>query len=449
MDTEREEILIHSSLAMRGPAWFWFRVETERDYIPHLKSGLKHPNSQVQNEAALALAAALQREAIKDLTKLLIQRHNVFGITEALASITDLTTDDKKQILSVYWQQWNFDESIWSGEMYLKLLSLLAKIGGVEARPKVIKKYLGIVSPRGEYQSSIVRPPLLRNAGWLWDAEDLPTLRQFVKAKEPGLQDLAIVALAQKGEEQDCKLIMSYIEASDWGLGSEDIGWLAKEAAHLFGIDHLGYLTQLVQSSNLSLQALADRVLPALCQSLDETMLLKMLTDANPAVQSCAAEGLVAIGKSNVLLEYETELLNTDYVSLIKNSAALTATGDWTTIDKLLKSQTTSVLRGAAKGLQKVKGEKTFDCLLALLQGEYDTRVHLDAANSLSIIGDEVALFKVLEWLLKHPYERSTNLMASVLVYLDRKLYCSNQWSLKRERDFSILRYSVTRDDYR
>jgi hypothetical protein len=40
LDTEREEILIHSSLAMRGPAWFWFRVETERDYIPHLKSGV-------------------------------------------------------------------------------------------------------------------------------------------------------------------------------------------------------------------------------------------------------------------------------------------------------------------------------------------------------------------------------------------------------------------------
>jgi HEAT repeat protein len=415
------------------------------------KSGLKHPNSQVQNEAALALAAALQREATEDLTTLLIQRHNVFGITEALASITDLTTDDKKQILNVYCRQWDFDNSICSGVMSLKLLSLLAKIGGVEARPKIIENYLGSVPPRGEYQSSIVRPPLLRNAGWLWDTEDLPKLRQFVKTKEPGLQDLAIVALAQKGEEQDCKLIMSYIKASDWNLGSEDIGWLAKEAAHLFSIDHLGHLTQLVQSSNRSLQALALRVLPTLCQSLDGITLLEMLTDAqaHPAIQSCAAEGLIAIGKSNVLLEYETELLNTDYGSLIKNSAALTATGDWTTIDKLLKSQTTSVLRGVAEGLRKVKGEKTFDYLLALLQGEYDTLVHLDAANSLSIIGDEVALSKVLEWLLKHPYERSTNLMASVLVYLDRKLYCSNQWSLKRERDFSILRYSVTRDDYR
>ena len=79
----------------------------------------------------------------------------------------------------------------------------------------------------------------------------------------------------------------------------------------------------------------------------------------------------------------------------------------------------------------------------------YDINTPLEAGNSLSIIGNENVLSKVLKWLLEHPYDNSTNLLASVLIYLDRKLYSPIQWPLKRERDFSLLRYSVTRDDYR
>jgi HEAT repeat protein len=453
LDTEREEILIHSTLARRGPAWFWFRAEANRDYIPYLKSGLRHPDSYVQDESALALAAALERGAVDDLSELLTCGHNVFEVTEALASITDLALDDRRQILKACWQQHDVNRTVWSRAISLRFMSLMAKIGGPEARERIIDWYLDVFVPhRSTIQTGIVRPLLLRNAGCLWDADDLPKLRQFIETEEPGLQDLAVVALAQKGEKQDCDLILSYIEASEWNIGHDDIGWLSKEAAHLFTTGYLDRLRNLIRGPNHSLQALAHRALPALCRRLDEATLLKMLTDPVPAVRSYAAEGLVAIGKATVLLEYEAELLDdTDYGSSISNSAALTSAGDWAVIDKLLRSEDINLHQGVAKGLRLVKGEQTYDCLLALLQSEgiYDTHVHLEAANSLSIIGNEDALSKVLEWLLEHPYERSTNLMASVLVYLDRKLYCPIQWPLKRERDFSILRYSVTRDDYR
>lgn len=450
LDTEREEILLHSSLAKRGPAWFWFRAETNRDYIPQLKSGLKHPDSHVRNESALALAAALNNRAVDDLSELLTQGHNVFGITEALASVPNLTPDNRKQIFNACWQQHDANETVWTGDTSFRYMSLMAKIGGTEARESITNWYLGSVPHRSTSQTSILRPPLLRTAGCLWDINDLPKLRQFIEAKEPGLQDLAIVALAQKGEEQDCDLILSYIEASEWYLNHDDIVWLSKEAAHLFTATHLDHLIALIRGANPSLRALSDRVLPVLCPHLDETTLLSMLVNPVPVVQSYAAEGLVAIGKATALLEYETELLNiTDYGALIRNSAALTAVGDWKIIDKLLERKKDSELLGVAEGLQKVKDRKTFDCLSTLLQSESRDIINLKAADSLSTIGDEDVLSKVLDWLLEHPYERSTNLMASVLVYLDRKLYCPIQWSLRKEHDFSILRYSVRRDDYR
>lgn len=451
LDTEREEILLHSSLAKRGPAWFWFRAETNRDYIPQLKSGLKHPDSHVRNESALALAAALNNRAVDDLSELLTQGHNVFGITEALASIPNLTPDNRKQIFNACWQQHDASETVWTGDASFRYMSLMAKIGGTEARERIINWYLGSVPHRDTIQTNIHRPPLLRTAGCLWDTSDLPKLRQFIETKEPGLQDLAVVALAQKGEEQDCDLILSYIEASEWYLNHDDIGWLSKEAAHLFTVAHLDHLIALIRGANPSLRALSDRVLPVLCPHLDETTLLSMLVNPVPVVQSYAAGGLVAIGKAASLLEYETKLLaHADHGLLRKNSAALTAAGDWTIIDRLLNSGNYGKLLGGAEGLQKVSGEKVSDRLLTLIQGEdYDIRINLKAAESLSTIGNEDVLTKVLDWLLEYPHERSSSLMASVLIYLDIKLYCPTQWPLRKERDFSILRYSVTRDDYR
>jgi hypothetical protein len=45
LDMECEQLLIHSTLARRGPAWFWFRAGANRDYVRYLESGIKHPDS--------------------------------------------------------------------------------------------------------------------------------------------------------------------------------------------------------------------------------------------------------------------------------------------------------------------------------------------------------------------------------------------------------------------
>lgn len=451
LDTEREQLLIHSTLAPRGPAWYWFRDGTYRHFVPYLRSGLKHPNSRIQDESALALAAAVGREAVDDLGELLTSGYNVFGVTEALASVADLTPDDRRQLLATCWQQYNERSTIWTGDTGFGFLSLMARIGGHAARESFINRYLDPLPHGYETQTGMVRPRLLRNAGYLWDVEDLPELRQFVVRREPGLEDLAIAAIAKMGETQDCDLILDYVGGSAPHAGTDDIRWLSKRAAPLFSAGHLTLLVDLIQGP-YNLQVLAHCVLPDLCCRLDEPALLQLLKHPVSAVRSYAARGLVAIGRAEVVLEKETELLDdSDYADRIGNVAALTSAGDWTVIDRLLSSDEPSIRQGVAEGLRSVRDEKAVDRLFALLQskGPYDTQVHLSAADSLSIIGDEEALVKVLGWLLDHPYEQSTDLLASVLVYLDRKLYCPVEWSRKRERDFSILRYSVQRDDYR
>jgi hypothetical protein len=456
LDAEREEILIHSTLARRGPAWYWFRSETNRDYTPYLRSGLKHPDPYIQGEAALTLAADLGYRAVGDLRELLENGHNIFKVTEALATIPDLTSDDRRQIVETCWQQYSINETVLSGELSLRFISLMSKIGGQAAGERIINHYVDAFAPhRIIIRTGIVRPPLLRNADYLVNVDDLSRFRQYVEKQELGLQDLAIVILAKKGEKQDCDLLLSYIEASEWnGSGYDDISWLSKEAAHLFSVEHLEFLRNLLRrATNYSLQALAHRVLPRLCCRLDKVTLLEMLTDPIPVVRSYAAEGLVAIGKATELLKYEAELLNhTDLGARVRSSAALTAVGDWAVIDRLLKNENADLQQGVAEGLRAVKDDQTYNYLFDLIQSEGtydDDSVHLKAANSLSVIGNEDDLSRVLNWLLNHSYKRSTDLMTSVLIHLDHKLYCPIQRSLDKESDFSMLRYSLRRDEYR
>lgn len=451
LDTEREQLLIHSALAKRGPAWFWFRTETNHEYVPYLKSGVEHLDANIRDESAMALAAVLGRHVVEDLIGLLSHGRNVLTIAEALATITDLTASDRKQIIEVCWQQYEGNNALWSREISLRFMSLIAQIGEAEVREKIVTQYQLNYAPfQSTIQTGIIRPPLLRSAGCLWDVYDLPELRQLFESGEPGMEDLAVVALAQLGEKQDCDLILNYIGASE---RSNDFGWLSEEAAHLFGPQHLESLKEML-GGRRSLQIVAHGVLPDLCRRLEETTLIDMLTDPISIIRSYAAGGLVAIGRSSVLLNYEDELLTApDAESMSLNSEALTATGDWAIIDRLLTSGNIRVCEGVARGLRLVQSEQTYDRLLSLLQSNdnemYDFQVRLKAAESLSIIGNEETLSKILKWLLGHSYENSTNLMASVLIYLDRKLYCPVQWPERRERDFSILRYSVTRDDYR
>lgn len=452
LDIEREQLLMHSTLARRGPAWYWFRIGTNRDYIPYLRSGVRHPDVTIQDESALALAAAIGREAIEDLDWLLTHGSDKVGTAEALALITNLTSDDRRRILETCWQQYEGNKTWWSRDISLGFLSLMARIGGPEEREGIITQYQSSYAPlRSVIQTGVVRAPFLKSAGRLWNTHDLPNLRQLLEAEQPGIVDLAAVALAQLGEKQDCMLILNYIEMSEPNLSMEGLSWLSDEAAHLFDREHLESLKELLHGPR-SLQIAAHHVLPNLCCRLEESILVGMLADPDPNIRSYAASGLAMTGRASALLSHETTLLtNTDALSALRSAEALTTTGNWTIIERLVASGDPNMCRGVTRGLRLVRDERSDNYLLSVLQNSemFDISGQLEAANSLSIIGSEETLLRVLEWVLEHPYESNTQLMASVLIYLDRKLYCPIEWPERRERDFSIMRYSVTRDDYR
>jgi HEAT repeat protein len=461
LDNGREQILLHSTLARRGPGWYWFRIGSNRDYIPHLRVALEHSEFQVREEAALALAAAIGREAIPDLQDLLT-RGDIFPAIKALATIPNLNLDDLQKIIDACWIKTQSMNEFWSRADMMLFLSIVAKFGGHQVQNQVVSEYCRIALPSSRL--------LLHNAGSLWTKQDLPHLRQLIVTQSPALQRLAVASLAEIGEVEDLASIIDHIETATWWADeSNDLRWLANQIARLFGAEDLERLRQMSQS-NYASQVVADSVLSVLCRRLDTTTLCQMINDPMPAFRAYAAEGLAETKQWDVLLEYEEALLRdlsyheqyqeqpiqpanvSDSVSaIVQIVRALTATGRWEIIEELLKRESSHIRLAIAQGLRHVQSKQSETYLFQMLidQDEDYIQARLQAGESLACIGDESTLQTIVGWLHQHLHESDTNLAVSVLSYLDQRLYCPIQWPLNTKRDFSLLRFSVTRDDYR
>jgi hypothetical protein len=387
----------------------------------------------------------IDQEVISDLRELLNSGEyiDVYNATKALASIPNLTLDHRKQIIEDCWvhlQQ--LESSLLPRTNSFELLSLIAKIGGVEAREQVISYYCRF--ERSYPSAYSYAPQLLRTAGSLWSQDELPELRNLIKADHPGIQALAIVALSKLGERQDLNPIIEYIKTPQWVGPEGDRRWLAQQIARLFNAQDLDFLHQELQAGYDS-EYFAHPVLFELCQRLDEKILLKMLNDSDAIFQKYAAEGLVAIGKSAILLEYE-HLVDSNYLPLSQRVAmGLAASGNWEVIDRLMESEVYGLYGPIAEGLRFVKDKQVFDYLFQLLHND-DVQAQLKAGESLAIIGDEEMLHKIVYWLVDHPYEPGADMVKDVLRHLDHRLYCPIQQSINMERDFSSLRYSMFRN---
>jgi HEAT repeat protein len=459
LDNAKEEILLHSTLARRGPGWFWFRSETNRSYTSYLRNALKHKNHELRKEAALALAATIEREAIEDLRDLLASDSLIAA--NALASISDFTSEERVKVFHECFKhlQQNKEENEWPKNSWLDTLSILAKIGRTEAREKVVKAYFQTIE-------NSKHPPLLREAGSLWLEQELTTIRKLAEENSPALRTLAIATLAQIGEPQDINLILNYVQTFDM-IDGNDLQWLAQHLARLFGAEHLEDLRQMVQG-DYNLQIVAFEVLPDLCRRLEKNILCQMLNDPMELFRVYAAENLAFRGELEILAEHKEHLekslyeleakLQTEEYSNSDLSATahqirivLAAFGDWTLVNKLLKNEYEGARKAVATGLRCVSEnhrKEACKILFKLLREDEDSSVRLEAGNSLSLIGDEEVVQDIVKWLSNHLQENTANIISSVLIYLDYYLYCPKRWTRNTDRDFSILRYSVTRDDY-
>lgn len=434
LDFNREELLLHSSLGKRGPAWYWFRPSSSRNFSPYLKSALHHPDYLVRSEALLALSSSSEKETVSLIRELIENDEDVINAANAIALIKDVSKEEKNLVVNDLWQQLTKREGLWSRRTVLQVLSFIALFGGKGEREKVVERYSSLVG----YTASTIVPRILRTAGFLWDKNELNELRGNANLQESATRTLAVAALAQIGEREDIPLLVEFITSEQWP-DYEDRFWISKEISHLFNESDVDYLIDLLKS-DYNHEIVAHPALNTLCHKLGEQTLLNWLNSPIPDLQKYGALGLIEAGKAKLLKPFES-LLDSDFVH-VKNIIAvgLSATGDWEIINRLL-------LRGdfrdeVAEGLRYVNDPKAQEKLFELLDDE-DAR--LKASESLAIIGNEGVLQRIIDLLIENPYRSGTEVMLDLTIHIDRRLFSPVHWPENFERDFTPRRYSVRR----
>ncbi len=439
LDRSREELLLHSSLGKKGPAWYWFQPGSSRNYLPHLRNALIQPDYLVRSEAISALISALGKEVVKDLRGLLSNIETVIDVARALASINDLSDGDRQQIVIELWRVIDTEDT-WSRNTVLELLSLVAVLSdGKHLHEKIVSRYMSLV---GHTAQPIV-PKLLRTAGFLWKENQAPELRLLAQSQDNKSRALAMAALAQVGRREDLAMIMEYIESEQWP-DYEDRRWISKEISRLFTKSDIEMLKKLM-NAGYDQRFIAHEAFSVLCLQIDEQSLLDLLNNTNPEIQRYGVIGLIEKGKARLLTEY-TSLLNSNSPQLQKVIAiGLTTTGDWNMINQLL--QRGDLSEAVGKGLRYVRSQKAYDTMFNLLLQNEDVHTRLTVGESLALTGDEPMLQRIIVWLLENPYGQGTDVILDLAIHLDRRLYCPIKWPAHLKRDFTPLRYSVRRYD--
>lgn len=439
LDNGREELLLHSSLGKKGPAWYWFQPGNSRNYLTYLHSALKHSDYLVRSEAILALVSALGKEAVKDLRDLLSNTESVIDVAQAFASINDFSEEDRKQITNELWRVLDI-KNTWPRKTVIEILSLIAVLNGKDQRGKIAKCYASLVG----YTTPTIVPQLLRTAGFLWKNSELAEPRQMAQSQDNINRALAMAALAQIGDREDLPMVMKYIESEQWP-DYEDRLWISKEISHLFTESDIERLKQLM-NAGYEQSFITHSALSALCRKLDEQALLDLLNNANPDIQKYGVIGLIEYGKAELVKGFAS-LLNSESLELRETIAiGLTATGDWDVINQLLERGDLSEAIG--EGLKYVKDQKAQDTLFDLLLKNEDVQTRLKVSESLALTGDENMLQRIIAWLIENPYGQGADAILDLAIHLDRRLYSPVKWPEYLERDFTPRRYSVTRYEH-
>ena len=439
LDYDREELLLHSSLGKKGPAWYWFQTRPgkNQDFIPYLKSALKHPDHLVRREALLAIASSNINDLGVFIRGLINEENFVFDTEIAYALIDHITDEDRTLIVDEIWRQMEKNQD-WTRNSHLELLSVIALLGGSNEREKVINEYISIEG----YIAKTIVPSLLKTAGFLWNINELHEVRKIAQSADHFRKALAMTALAQIGEAEDIPLLIKYISQGGW-VTPEDRLFIAKELSNLFSENDIDQLISLL-GSGYDYEFIARPALSRLCGRLKTQTLLDWLNGPNNELRKFGIEGITAAGEFDLLKPYEHLLDSDDLMLQELLSIGLVATGDWAIIDRIAVRD--DFFGSVGKGLRYVNSQKAQDMLLKIIiNKETETMAKLSAAESLAIIGDENMLQEIINHLTKSPNRDGAEILLDVGIQIDRRLYCPVHWPEKIERDFTPRRYSVRR----
>jgi HEAT repeat protein len=383
-DFKEKIILLHSCIALRGPAWFWFRDSDSNEYISVLCSGLS--NSSISLNVIKLLGYTRDERMLVKLTEFLNSPNEISCLAvEALGRL-----GSKKAIPILINKLDNSDKTV-----RIAVIKALSRLNATEAIPKLME----II----KFNDSETYRIALSAYSKLASQEDIPNLKKF----------LGSFLIYEKLEA---------INAMSRILGVEFIPIakeILKDRNRYIRIAGINALSEIVQNQQKSL--FSDE---SLSYVLDiKSNLYSMLQDRSKDVRIKAFKSFAKLSSYNDL-SILRQMLNLDILDIkIASAEALSMMNDQVGLN---------ILREIFRNYGK-KGQIALDALIRLGDKEIipelfemlrsgDIISQKIAFRGLSSLGTEEEIALLLDMINTNP---NISIQAQkILIYIDRKLYC-------------------------
>jgi len=381
-----KSILLHSCIAKKGPAWFWFRNSDSAEYQSILYAGLSHP--LIRMDTIKILSYTKDESIVPELLKLgkeseeilctVIETLGIIGSQESIPMLIEKLDDNS---------------------VFVRVASAkaLSKLGAKEAKPKLMKMI------KGEGQN--VQKIALLAYSRLADQEDITFLREMLNSIDLDFKSTSIRTLARLLKEQFISELDTMLKDKNRHIRISAIDALiciVKEnqrecPSNQFLISTAkSKLYSMLQDRSKEVRIIAFRALMEFFSWEDIPLLMSAIESDVPDIKVLSAESLARLGYQE----------------------------GFTKLRAMLKDGGRS-RRLALKSLSNLGDPTIIPDLIRMIEDE-DPIVRKESAHAIGILGSETEIQMLLDILFS---SHGTNLDANnALIYIDRKLYCPFRW---------------------
>ncbi len=382
-------ILLHSCIAQKGPAWFWFRNSNNSEYLSILYAGLSNPSIQLDTIRILSYTG--DKNVVQELLKLNRDSEEVLcAVIEALGTVG--SQESVPMLIDM----------LDNNSSFVRVASAIAlsRLGAREAIPKLMR----MIKEEGQNVQEIALSAYSRLA----NQEDIPVLREMLNSNNVYFRSSVIKTLAILLKEQfipeldvmfkdkNRHIRISAIRALTYIIREEQKECVDKQLPFDFARTKFFLM---LQDRSKEVRIEAFRSLVEFCSWEDISLFIPMLESDIPEIKVLSAEALAKLGYQEGIIKLRT-MMGDDSKSARLALKSLVNLGDQTIITDLVR-----------------------------MIEDKDPIIRKESAKMMGILGSESEVQELLDILLD---SHGTNQDAkNALIYIDRKLYCPFNWECK------------------
>jgi HEAT repeat protein len=431
-------LLLQSSLGGFGPAWYWFRRDSEGKYASILIDAVSHPYDEIRLNA-FDFLVALPNCDVLPLARKLLEDSNSKIKSAAISAIGQLGRrgDDLSMALKMFKDQSYqirrraaMAISQMASQDDLSILLEMLKDSDLDIREAGIQTIARVIGEEGlpelwrmlKDKKRIIRETTARAIAQINSTKNLPRLWGMLKKRKYEIRRAAAQVIVEIANQDDLPRLLEMLNDRDFGVrkaGIEALGQLGSR-------DDLSELRKLLKGGNRQVRRATAQAIAQIVSRDGLPKLQELLKDDNWLVMRAAAEAIAQVAGRDDLPKLRKLLRHRAWSvreAAVKGLARLRSRDDLPRLRKLLRDHDVDVRNTTAKAITQIATRDDMPTILEMLKDRNDL-TRETAIQAIAQLGNENDLSHLAEIVASSGLSDYAVAATKALTLLDRALYC-------------------------